>query len=234
MHSRYSDGADTITAMAQRARELGYRYLGISDHSQAAAYAGGLDLAAIDRQHHEIVQVQAQFPDLRILKGIEADILQDGRIDYDETLWPRFDFIVASIHSRFSMDEAAMTSRILRALENPYVTILGHPTGRLLLKRDPYGLDLERVLARAAELGVAIEINGNPQRLDLDWRLCRLALRLGVTLCISPDAHSVDEIAYADHGVDVARKGWVEAASVLNARDVDAFLGFARARRAKN
>ena len=172
-HSNYSDGADSIREMAAGARARGWSYLGISDHSQSAAYAGGLTREQVRRQHEEIDRVQAEFTDLRILKGIEADILADGRVDYDTALLDRFDYVIASVHSRFAMDERAMTDRVLRALEDPHVTILGHPTGRLLLTREPYAIDMPAVLARAGTLGVAVELNADPHRLDLDWTLCR-------------------------------------------------------------
>jgi DNA polymerase (family 10) len=216
--------------MAQAARARGWSYLGISDHSQSAFYAGGLDRDAILRQHDEIDAVNAQLSDFRVLKGIEADILADGTVDYEAAVLDRFDYVIASVHSRFSLGERQMTERILRALENPHVTILGHPTGRLLLTREPYPVDIEAVIHQAARLGVAIELNCDPHRLDLDWRWLQVAGAHGATIELGPDAHSPDGFGYIDLGVGIARKGWLEPADVLNARDADAVLAFARRR----
>ncbi len=231
-HSTFSDGANTIAEMAAAARDRGWGYLGISDHSQSAAYAGGLTRDAVLRQHDEIDRLQPEFPGFRILKGIEADILVDGRVDYDESLLDRFDYVIASIHSRFALDERAMTDRVLRALEDPHVTILGHPTGRLLLTREPYAIDMPAVLARATELGVAVELNADPHRLDLDWTLCRTARELGCAIEIGPDAHSTAGLDHVEIGIGIARKGWLAADDVLNARPVDEVLAHARGRRA--
>ncbi|MCA9520970.1 MAG: DNA polymerase/3'-5' exonuclease PolX, partial [Myxococcales bacterium] len=216
LHTTASDGANSLREMVDAAVAAGYRYIGVTDHSVAASYARGLSVEAIDEQHGAIDALQAERPTIRILKGIEADILQDGSLDYDESVWRRFDFVIASIHSRFRMSGEAITERVLSALENPHVSILGHPSGRLLLKREAYELDFERVLTRCAALGVAVEINGNPRRLDLDWRLHRRALELGVTLAITPDAHSVGELDYVRCSLGTARKGGVQAAQVLN------------------
>ena len=183
------------------------------------------------RQHDEIDRLQDEFHRFRILKGIEADILADGRIDYDESLLERFDYVIASVHSRFAMDERAMTERVLRALENPFVTILGHPTGRLLLTREPYAIDMPAVLARAGELGVAVELNADPHRLDLDWTLCRRAKELGCLIEIGPDAHSVAGLDNMTYGINTARKGWLEAGDVLNTQHAHDIVERARSRR---
>ncbi|HEU4564375.1 MAG TPA: DNA polymerase/3'-5' exonuclease PolX, partial [Gemmatimonadaceae bacterium] len=228
-HSRYSDGKATIGEMAAAARARGWSYLGISDHSQSAFYAGGLPRERVLEQHDEIDRVNEEMPGFRVLKGIEADILPDGRIDYEPELLDRFDYVIGSVHSRFAMDEAAMTERVLRALDDPHLTILGHPTGRLLLTREPYAIDMEAVLERAAETGVAVELNADPHRLDLDWRLCRTAKRLGVAIEIGPDAHSTHGLDNVEIGVGIARKGWLEPDDVLNTRSADDVL--ARARR---
>jgi DNA polymerase (family X) len=151
-----------------------------------------------------------------VLKGVEADILADGNIDYDPELLDRFDYVIASVHSRFSMDQRTMTDRVLRALDDPHVTILGHPTGRLLLSRDAYAIDIEAVLAKAAANGVAVEINADPHRLDLDWRHCQHARSLGCTFEIGPDAHSTRGLENMEFGVGIARKGWLEATDVIN------------------
>jgi len=230
-HSQYSDGATTIAEMAAAARGRGWWYVGISDHSQSAAYAGGLSPEAVQRQHEEIDKLQEQFHGFRILKGIEADILADGRIDYDEALLETFDYVIASVHSRFAMDERAMTERVLRALENPFVTILGHPTGRLLLTREPYAIDMPAVLARASELGVAVELNADPHRLDLDWTLCRRAKELGCLIEIGPDAHSVAGLDNMTYGINTARKGWLEAGDVLNTQHAHDIVERARSKR---
>lgn len=230
-HSVYSDGANTVAELAGACRASGYRYLGISDHSQAAAYAGGLSEEDVARQHQEIDALNREGGGFRILKGIEADILADGMLDYGPDVLDRFDFVIGSIHSRMEMDEATMTRRVLQAMDDPHLTMLGHPTGRLLLSRDPYRIDVHAVIARAAERGVAIEINGDPHRLDLDWRLCAEARDAGVALGIGTDAHSLAGLEHAALGVGVARKGWLERGDVLNTRDADGFLAYARARR---
>ncbi|MGH7720630.1 MAG: PHP domain-containing protein, partial [Gemmatimonadaceae bacterium] len=169
--------------------------------------------------------------DFRVLKGIEADILADGRIDYEPELLERFDYVIASVHSRFGLDQAAMTARVLRALDDPRMTILGHPTGRLLLTREPYPIDMVAVLDRAAETGVAVELNADPHRLDLDWRLCQQAKARGVTIEIGPDAHSTNGLDNVEFGIGIARKGWLEPADVLNTLSADEVLSHARRRR---
>jgi len=230
-HTTYSDGANSVAEMAEACRALGYAYLGITDHSEAAAYAGGLSAERVRLQHEEIDGWNRASTGLRILKGIEADILADGRLDYAPDVLDSFDFVIGSVHSRFDLDERTMTERVLRAMADRHLTILGHPTGRLLLTRDPYAIDIHRVIARAAESGVAIEINGDPQRLDLDWRLCREARDAGVVISVSTDAHSLAGLANADLGVGIARKGWLEAKNILNTRDAEGFLEYAKARR---
>jgi DNA polymerase (family 10) len=230
-HSDYSDGKATIAQMADAAGARGWSYIGITDHSLAAFYAGGLSRERVLEQHDEIDALNAVSSGVRILKGIEADILADGALDYDAELLDRFDFVVGSIHSRFAMDKTKMTERVLRALDDPRLTILGHPTGRLLLSRDPYPIDMEAVLEKAAALGVAVELNADPKRLDLDWRLLRRAKALGVTVEIGPDAHSTKGLDVTAIGVGIARKGGLEASDVLNARSADDVLAFARARR---
>lgn len=230
-HSDYSDGKASIAEMADAARALGWSYIGITDHSQAAFYAGGMATEQVLAQHEEIDRLNAASPDVRILKGIEADILADGALDYDAGLLDRFDFVVGSIHSRFSMDRARMTERVLRALDDPHLTILGHPTGRLLLSRDPYPIDIDAVLEKAVALGIAVELNADPKRLDLDWRILRRARALGATIAIGPDAHSTRGLETMNIGVGIARKAGIEADDVLNARGCDDVLAFARTRR---
>src|SRR5687768_9943516 len=230
-HTVYSDGKASVAEMADAARAKGWSYIGISDHSQAAFYAGGVSRERMLDQLDEIDALNADARDFLVLKGVEADILADGRLDYDEDLLGRFDFVIASIHSRFKMDGAAMTKRVLHAMDDPHMTILAHPTGRLLLSRKPYDLDLDAVLRKAADVGVAIEINADPHRLDLDWRHVKRAKELGATIAIGPDAHSRRALDWTDMGVSMARKGWLEAADVLNTRDAKTVTEFARRRR---
>jgi DNA polymerase (family 10) len=232
-HSDYSDGAATIEEMADAAKERGWDYIGISDHSESAFYAGGLKRDKVLRQHEEIDRLNARMKDFRILKGIEADILADGRLDYDPGVLDSFDYVIGSIHSRFSMDGDTMTKRVLAALDDPHLTILAHPTGRLLLSREPYAIDIEAVLEKAVAVGVAVELNADPHRLDLDWRYCRQAKELGVTIEIGPDAHSTGGLDNVHFGIGMARKAWLEAGEILNARSADDVLAFARKRRAK-
>jgi DNA polymerase (family 10) len=234
-HSQYSDGGATLADMAAAARARGWQYLGVSDHSQSNTYAGGLSREAILQQHDEIDRLNAQFAQegvaFRLLKGIEADILPCGRVDYDASVLDRFDFVIASVHSRYGMNERQMTDRVLKALDDPHVTVLGHPTGRLLLTREPYAINMPEVIAKAGAVGVAVELNADPHRLDIDWRLCRVAQANGTLVSIGPDAHSPQGLDHISLGVSTARKGWLSAHNVLNTRSAEAVLAFARARR---
>jgi DNA polymerase (family 10) len=234
-HSQYSDGGATIEQMAEAARARGLTYLGVSDHSQSNTYAGGLSREAIVQQHSEIDALNTQYAargiNFRVLKGIEADILPCGRVDYDAEFLDRFDFVIGSVHTRYGMNAQQMTERVLKALDDPHITILGHPTGRLLLTREPYAIDLEAVIEKAGRVGVAVELNADPHRLDIDWRACRIALEKGTMVSIGPDAHSPAGFENLELGVAVARKGWLGAANVLNSRSVDEVLAFAKARR---
>jgi DNA polymerase (family X) len=230
-HTDYSDGAATVEQMVAAARARGYRYLGISDHSQSAFYANGMKEPRIRAQWAEIAAVQQQYPDIHIFKGIEADILPDGSMDYADEFLAEFDFVIASVHSRFNLPEADQTRRICRALANPYVTMLGHPTGRLLLSRPGYRLDLSQVIEAAVTHGKLIEINGSRHRLDLDWRVVRAAKARGAQFCVNPDAHAVDELQNVPLGVNVARKGGLSAGDVANTkslRDMQRFLSLQR------
>ncbi|MFN8390041.1 MAG: DNA polymerase/3'-5' exonuclease PolX [Bdellovibrionota bacterium] len=217
-HSTYSDGKNTLEEMAVAVRDRGYEYFGISDHSQSAVYAGGLKLADIECQHEEIDRLNDKLKPFRIFKGIEADILNDGALDYPDAVLDRFDFVIVSIHSRFAMSEQEMTARIVRALEHPRTTILAHPTGRLLLQREPYAVDIPAVLEAAAKNRVAVEINANPKRLDLEWHHLRRAKALGIPIAICPDAHSISGIDKVKYGVNIARKGWLTKSDILNTR----------------
>lgn len=230
-HTIYSDGSATVEQMVAGARSLGYCYIGISDHSQSAFYANGLKEDRIRAQHAEIAAVQKKFSTIRIFKGIEADILVDGAMDYPDEVLATFDFVIASVHSRFNLSEEDQTSRICRALANPYVTMLGHPTGRLLLSRDGYRVDMRKVIGTAAAHGKIVEINANPHRLDLDWRLCGYAKEKGVKVSINPDAHSTEGLSDVPFGVNVARKGGLEAADVVNTRPVEKMAALLRSMR---
>ena len=223
-HSTYSDGAHSLRDMAEAARNLGLSYFGICDHSQSLQVAGGLSTDEVERQQEEIQALNASYAAhededgaFRIFSGIESDILKDGSLDYDEDVLASFDFIVASVHTGFSMSKAEATERILRAVENPYTRILGHPTGRLLLVREGYDINHERVIDACAAHGVAIELNANPYRLDLDWRWVHRATDAGVLISINPDAHATGELENVRWGVEVARKGADAASSAQQA-----------------
>ena len=210
----------------------GWRYLGISDHSRSALNAHGMSADAVRQQHDEIDAVNAALDGrFRVLKGVEADILPCGTVDFGAPLLDRFDYVIASVHTRFGMNSTQMTDRVLKAMEDPHVTIIGHPTGRLLLTREPYAIDLATILARAAQIGVAVELNADPHRLDMDWRWCRAAREAGVQVELGPDAHSIAGLDHVALGVSMARKGWLRAADVLNTRSADDVLAFARRRR---
>jgi len=216
VHTEYSDGLSTLRQMAEAVLGRGWSYLGIADHSQAAAYAGGLKPDKIKEQHAEINRLNARLAPFKIFKGIEADILGDGRIDYNDEILSSFDFVIASVHSKLKMTKAEATERILKALDNPYVRILGHPTGRLLLAREGYELDIKRVLDKCAEKHIAVELNAHPYRLDLDWRYHALARERGIMIAICPDAHHVDGLDDVNYGIGIARKGGCEARNLLN------------------
>jgi DNA polymerase (family X) len=234
VHSNWSDGGSTIREMAEATLAMGMSYLGMCDHSQVAAYANGLTPDRVKRQHEEIDQLNDEFAGrLRILKGTECDILKDGALDYDDATLASFDFVVASIHGNFNLPPNEQTQRLIHALENPYCSILGHPTGRILLQREGYNPDLEAVLARAGELGVAVELNGDPHRLDLDWRFVRFATERGVRIPITTDAHSPAGLGNLRYGVSMARKGWLTAEQCLNTLDTEHLLAFFREQRAR-
>jgi DNA polymerase (family X) len=234
VHTDRSDGVDSLDAMAEATRKKGYGYLGIADHSRSAHYAGGLDLDEIVAQHAEIARLNRKYAGrFRVFKGIESDILADGSLDYPEEVLATFEFVVASVHSRFKLDRAAQTERIIRAVANRHTTILGHMTGRQLLRRPGYDVEVEKILAACAEHGVAVEINANPWRLDLDWRWHAKALELGCLMSINPDAHSTDEIDLTHWGVEMARKGGVSAARVLNCLPLAAFAAHLKKRKAR-
>lgn len=225
-HSKYSDGQNTVGEMALAARELGYRYLTMTDHSQSAAYANGLRPEAVRKQQMEIDGLNKKIGDFRILKGIESDIRPDGSLDYDEKVLKGFELVIVSIHSGLEMNEKDATKRIVAAVENPHTTILGHPTGRLLLSRKGYPLNFEKVFDACLANNVAIEINANCHRLDLDWRHVRRAKERGLKLCIGPDAHSTGGLEDMIYGVGIARKGWLETDDLLNCMTLDEFFAW--------
>jgi DNA polymerase (family 10) len=218
-HTTWSDGMNSLEQMAEAAQQLGLTYLGIADHSQSANYAGGLSPERVLEQQEQIDRLNKKMKGFRIFKGIESDIRKDGSLDYDDEILNTFDYIVGSIHSHMNMSREDMTIRICKALTHPRLTMLGHATGRLLLRREGYPVDLEAVLQTAAKHKKMIEINAHPVRLDLDWVHVKRAKQLGVTIVINPDAHSVSDIAYIQFGVDVARRGWLVKDEVFNTQD---------------
>jgi len=232
-HSTYSDGSHSLRQMATFLRDAGYEYLGICDHSQAAHYANGLGPERVRQQQREIDELNAELAPFRIFKGIEADILGDGSLDYDAELRDSFDFVVASIHSNLKMDEARATERLLAAIANPHCTMLGHPTGRLLLRRAGYPIDFKAVIDACAEHQVIIEINANPWRLDLDWRWVRYAIGQGVQLSINPDAHHTDGYADMRYGVLAGRKGMLTKEMTFNTKSVAEAAAYFAARKAQ-
>ncbi len=230
-HSTYSDGKHTLRQMAEHCKSLGYEYLGMADHSQTAMYAGGLDPDSVFKQQQEIDVLNKELAPFRVFKGIESDILTDGSLDYTEEVLASFDYIVASIHSGLSMDRKKATARIMKAVENPYTTILGHPTGRLLLRRDGYPVDHKAIIDACAINKVVIEINANPWRLDLDWRWINYAIEKGVILSINPDAHAMEGYADMRYGVLVGRKGGLTKDMTFNALNRDEIANYFESKR---
>ena len=215
-HSTWSDGLNSIEEMALETKRLGYSYFAICDHSKTAAYANGLSVERVLAQHREIDELNSRDLGIKILKGIESDILNDGSLDYDEEILKKFDLVVASVHSNFTMSKTEMTDRVIRAMMSPYTTILGHPTGRLLLKRKGYEIDQHAVIDAAAEYKTIIEINASPRRLDIDWRLLGYAKQKGVKIAINPDAHNLGGLQHVMYGIRMARKGWITHSEVVN------------------
>jgi DNA polymerase (family 10) len=231
VHTTYSDGANSLKEIADVCQSMGLDYVGICDHSKSAFYANGLSEERIKEQHHEIDQLNASFKSFKIFKGIEADILQDGSLDYDDDILCNFDFVIASVHSNFNLSEEAMTERICRALRNTYVTMLGHPTGRLLLAREPYQINMEKVIKVAGKEKKIIEINANPFRLDLDWRWGKLARKEGIKTAINPDAHSIEGLKDYIYGIGIARKGGFKKEEILNSYTISAVEAYFNANR---
>ncbi len=233
IHTTWSDGRATIAQMAAAAQKFGWTYLGITDHSRTAFYAGGLKNEAVLEQRREIDAYNAQHPEFHVFAGIESDILPDGSLDYPDEVLSGFDFVIGSVHSSFGMGAASMTQRIVKAMGNPYMTMLGHPTGRLLLARDGYEVDLNEIIRKAGETETIIEINASPYRLDLDWRWIRQTKEAGVLLAVNPDAHSTEELAVMTYGIGIARKGWLEKDDILNTRDMAGIAGLLSRKRLK-
>jgi DNA polymerase (family 10) len=215
-HTTASDGRNSLEEMAAAAQELGLQYLGIADHSRSSIQARGLDAARLRVQVAMIRKLNEEFENFRLFAGVECDILRDGSLDFPDDVLAELDYVVVSVHSAFTLPEANMTRRIIRAMQNPHVTMLAHPTGRLLLKRDPYAVDIPAIIDAAAETGTWIEINAAPKRLDLDWRWWPLANEKGVKCVINPDAHGIERLQDLWFGVGVARKGWLTKADVMN------------------
>lgn len=230
-HSQWSDGTNTIRELALAAREMGYEYIAVTDHSPRVRVAGGMTVEEIWQRQKEIEAVNAEFDDFRVLSGAEVDILPDGSLDYPDDVLAALDIVLVSVHSGFKMSREEMTERILRAIENPYVHILAHPTGRLIGQREPYPVDMEAVLKRCAELGVAVEINGYYLRLDLNDVLAHRAKSLGCLVSLGTDAHQAAHLNMMRYAVGVARRAWLEPQDILNTRPLPELLAWLRRRR---
>ncbi|MBJ7258192.1 MAG: DNA polymerase/3'-5' exonuclease PolX [Chthoniobacterales bacterium] len=215
-HTRASDGRNTLAEMATAAQDLGLQYLGIADHSKASFQANGLDAARLEKQIAEIKALNKEFDGFRLFAGTECDILKDGELDFPDPVLEQLDYVVASVHSSFTLPEAEMTKRLIRAMENRHVTMLGHLTGRLLLKREAYAVNIPEILEAAAATGTMIEINADPHRLEMDWRWWRLAKEKGVNCVINPDAHSIEGLQSLYFGIGTARKGWLTKNDIVN------------------
>ena len=230
-HTTMSDGMNTLDEMVQHAELLGWSYLGFADHSKSSVQANGLNEERVLRMIEQIEAFnQSGSSSVTAFSGIECDILKDGTLDLEESVLERLDYVVASVHSSFSQSEEEMTQRVIRAIESPSVTMLGHPTGRLLLRREGYQINIPKVIDAAIANRVIIEINANPQRLDMDWRFWKHAVQRGLMCSINPDAHSIKNLSYYEAGVNIARKGWIEADRLLNTRDTDGIKRWFRER----
>lgn len=216
IHTNFSDGNMSIKQACDELIKMGFEYAGISEHSKTAQYAGGLKEDRIESYFEEIDKLNQQYGNFKIFKGIESDILLDGSLDYPDEILAKFDFVIVAIHSSFNLNEEQMTNRIIKAIENKYTTLVAHPTGRLLLARDPYKVDIIRIINAAAENNVDLELNASPFRLDLDWRVCKYAKEKGVKIFINPDAHNIENLSEYKFGVNIARKGWLEKEDVIN------------------
>lgn len=224
LHTTYSDGLNTLEEMANEAIKAGMKYMVVTDHSGYAVYANGLKEDRLLKQIEHIDKIQSNYNDFTILRGIECDILPDGTLDYSESVWKMLDVIIISVHSVLNMDKDRATARLIKAIENPYAHILGHPSGRVLLSREGYPLDYDKITDACAANGVHIELNANPQRLDLDYTLIEKAVDKGIKISINPDAHSIGGIHHIHHGINVARKGGLLKQDCLNSYDVETFI----------
>lgn len=224
IHTTWSDGSASLAEMAKETQNLGYSYIGISDHSKSAFYANGLTESRIFEQHSEIEKLNSEMNNFKIFKGIESDILNDGSLDYEDSVLESFDFVIASVHSNFKMTEEEMTKRLIKAIENPYTTMLGHLTGRLLLARPAYKLNMKKIIDACSQNNVCIELNASPHRLDLDWRWMQTAFDKGVKISINPDAHSLTGLQDVKFGIKVARRGGAQKENVLNTKYFETVL----------
>lgn len=226
VHTDFSDGKYSLEEIVKESIDRGFKYILITDHSKSAAYARGLSVDILMRQFEEIDRLRDIYSEIKILKGIESDILSDGSLDYTDDILCKFDLVIASVHSGFNMTEEQMTERVTKAIRNKYTSILGHPTGRLLLSREGYKLDMDRIINECVENNVIIEINASPYRLDLDWRYVKKAKALGAKFVISPDAHRIKDVDNIIYGINVARKGWLSKEDVFNAQDYKYMINY--------
>jgi DNA polymerase (family 10) len=218
VHTKATDGHHSLQEMAEAAKKLGYAYLAITDHSKHLSVAHGMDEARLRRQLHAIDRLNAKLKGIRVLKGVEVDILEDGTLDIRDSVLKQLDLTVGAIHGGFGLSRSKQTERAIRAMDNPYFNLLAHPTGRLINQRGAYELDMERVMEAALERGCYLELNGHPDRLDLNDVQCRMAKDMGLKLAISTDAHATSNLQYMRFGVDQGRRGWLEPTDVLNTR----------------
>ena len=223
MHTLWSDGSYDIYAMVEKARQLGYSYIAISEHSKSLTISNGLDEERLRAQGKLIDQINQELEDIQVLKAIEVDVLKDGQLDLDDEVLKELDLVIAAIHSHFRLDKEEQTRRIIKAMQNEHVHVFAHLSGRLLNRRSAYEFDIEKVLAAAAEHKVALEINANPDRLDVDENIARQAKSLGIPIVINTDAHHTVAMEYMDYGVLTARRGWLEPEDVLNTLPLDEF-----------
>jgi DNA polymerase (family 10) len=230
LHSKWSDGTSTIEEIAKAAQNRGYYYVAICDHSKSLKIAHGLDESRLMKQIEEIDRINEKLRDFQILKGSEVDILTDGKLDHSDKILEKLDFAVAAIHSGFKQDKGKMTKRIIRALENPHIHILAHPSGRLIGAREPYEVDIEELMEAAKKYGKALEINAYFERLDLDDIHCRKAKEMGIRIGIGTDAHHLDQMWMISLGVAVARRGWLEAPDILNTLSLKEILKWCHSR----
>ena len=232
VHTNYSDGSASVLELAQAAKSLGYRFLGLTDHSKSLGVAGGLDEEGLARRNEEIDRTIQELEGFLLLKGTEVDILEDGSLDYDDDTLGRLDLVIAAVHGRFAMEERRMTERICRAAANPHVHVIAHPTGRLIGEREPYQVDMSAVVATCAKHGTALELNAYPERLDITDTVCRQAKEAGVKVAIGTDSHSRTQLGLMEFGVAWARRGWLEPQDVLNCWPAERLLAFLRDKKA--